>query len=242
MIPNIKNFISDFKECGAVEKLCEKYDVIMLWVSGSSALGFVDEESDYDLGLLIADDIQFPKTEKTQVYFRYKKENDRLVQYIPNSLEDIFAKLVRERMAPYRYLGWAQFRCIKEEHIIYKNEKYAFLIEQLIEHRDQISANAIHTFLNFLDDALLSIKSPADVKKVSWGKMLSHLCWCADSLQGIVSPAEKYVRLKRTTAIDLTDKEIEYAFKCLLFLQEYMQLPIAPLELPFLNTCRKCNI
>lgn len=242
MIPNIKEFISDFKASGIVEKLCEKYEVLLIWVSGSTALGFVDEESDYDLGVLIADDIYFPKTEKTQIYFRYKKENNRPVQYIPNTLEDIFAELERERMAPYRYLGWAQFRCLSEDHIIYKNKKYENIVDELIKYKNQISANAIHTLLNFFDDALLSIKNPSDVRKVSWGKMLSHLCWCADALKYGYSPVENYVRLKRVPAAALTDLEVGEAFERLLFLQEYLQTPKEILKLPFLRGCRKLHI
>jgi predicted nucleotidyltransferase len=242
MLPNIKNFIADFQSSGIIDQICAEYDVVMIWVSGSTALGIVDEESDYDLGVLITDNVQFSKSEKTPIYFRYKKEDNRAVQYIFNTFEDVFAEICRERLAPYRYLGWAQFINIKEEHIIYKNNKYLDIIDQLILNKESISHNAIHTFVNYVDDAILSIHTPRDIFRVPWGKMLSHLVWCADILTKRPVDTALLLRLKRNPEEEPDAATTADIFNKLLFLQEYLQKAPNPLALPFLTKIRTIHI
>ena len=229
-------FIKDFRDSGIIEQISAKYDIVMIWLSGSSVLGITDEESDYDLGLLVADNVIFSKTIKSPFLYNYKKENQKYVQCIYNSFDDIFAKLSKEQLAPYRYLGWAQFRIIADEHIIYKNPKHYELIEKLIEHRVDISNNAIATFLQFMSEGINLVKEPYQVRLVKWGKMLSHLCWCANTLADKPQETDTILHIKRTLPADLSKQDCEFAFEKLIYLKNYMRnTPQKSLELPFLK-------
>ena len=222
---NITTFISDFRTSGIINWMQSKYDVVMVWLSGSSALGITDEESDYDLGVLVADNITFSKSVKSPFLYNYKKENKKQVQCIYNSFEDIFAEPNSEQLAIYRYLGWAQFRIIEKEHIIYINPKYSQLVEQLIANRLEISLNAINSFLQYVKFGVDIVHEPFQVGVVKWGKMLSHLCWCADILSNTSHDKERLLRIKRALPQDLNREDRKYAFNKIKFVQQYLENP-----------------
>ena len=119
----IKDFVADFKTSGLIERIQSRYDVIMIWLSGSTAIGLADETSDYDIGVLVADPIVFSKTEKDSETYVYADGEIRVsVQCIYNALEDVAAEFCTEVLAPYRYLGWAQFKYLSEDFIIYNDK------------------------------------------------------------------------------------------------------------------------
>lgn len=193
----LNEFVYDFKNSSLVEHICSKHDVVMIWLSGSSILGLMDGASDYDLGVLVADPITFSKTEKTTESYKYKKDLKE-VQCIYNSFEDILAPRCEGFLAPYRHLGWAQFKYINNNHIIYVNPKYETLVTILVAHKDYIAANAIQSFLAFFLPTLQTISKNINyIQVVEWGKMLSHICWCVEELQNLPHEFDKLMALKR---------------------------------------------
>lgn len=195
----IKDFVADFKESGLVERICSRYDIIMIWVSGSAATGITDEQSDYDLGVLVADPITFSKSKKDPEHYVYTANGTRVaVQCVYNSLDDVAAELCLEVLAPYRYLGWAQFKYISDDFIIYKNEKYLDIIEELINSKEIIAENAIYSFLEFWQPKMKLVKSDIYIPLIKWGKMLSHICWCAEELEKLPHDTSRILKLKRS--------------------------------------------
>lgn len=218
----LNTFITDFKTSGIVEQICKDYEVIMIWISGSQISGLVDDYSDYDIGILVADDVSFSKTVKTPVFYKYKKDSKN-VQCIFNNLQDIYSKPSKERLAVFHYLGWAQFRLFSEEHIIYRNNKYTAIINTLIKNKIEISDIAIYAFLNLLQENILRITTPEDIKKVYWGKMLSHILWAVNILNNNDQEFSKITKLKRTEVASYSDEELQYAFNKLNYVQHYLK-------------------
>lgn len=221
------NFITDFRASSLVERICNNYDVIMIWLSGSSVIGLTDHLSDYDLGVLVADQVIFSKTEKTGESYVYK-EDRKEVHCIYNSFDDVAARLHEGALAPYRYLGWAQFRCINEDHIIYINPKYTEVVEQLVKYKESLAENSIRTFLSLLTPQLQLAKTIEHVKVIKWGKLLSHLCWCVEELQKVPHNYEQLLILKRAfprqlSPQNLTADVLAYAFEKIQYAKEYLE-------------------
>lgn len=172
---------------------------MLIWVSGSNCIGLADAQSDYDLGVLVADDIIFSKTEKTPEMYTYKKDAKE-VQCIYNSFEDIKALPCVGSLAAYRHLGWAQFKYINEDHIIYVNPKYKNIVDILIAHKECIAKNAAYTFLKLMQPILDSIENVNYISAIEWGKMLSHLCWCVEELREVPHQTPTLMTLKRLFA------------------------------------------
>lgn len=231
MLINLNTFISDFKTSGLVEQLCATHDVIFIWVTGSHAMGLADHNSDYDLGILVADDIKISTTEKNPITYLYKK-NGKEVQCIYNTVSDIYAPHSSDFLAVYQYLCWCVFRTIQNEHIIYINPKYREFLNVLIANKNEISVNAFYSFTSFLKDSICAVKCKDDIKKIAWGKMLTYLCWYADILQGVESNSDTLVKVKRLHRTAYTEIELQYIFECLVYIQTYLEtieLPKLPL-------------
>lgn len=244
----INTFITDFKASPLIERICSKYNVIMIWLSGSQAIGLTDHLSDYDLGVLVADQVSFSKTEKTPEFYIYKKEQ-KDVHCIYNSFEDVAANLCNGQLAPYRYLGWAQFKCIQPDRILYINPKYATVVAKLIENKDLIAENSIRTFLTLLEPQLRLTKTIHHVMVVKWGKMLSHLCWCVEELQNKPHNYSYLMELKRAFARQEPPKQLPleiklYAFENVKAAQAYLtQHPVRNSEVDLLidNIIKELN-
>jgi hypothetical protein len=185
-------------------------------------MGMSDENSDYDLGVLIADDIEISTTEKNPITYIYKKDNKE-VQCIYNTLVNIYAYPCDDFLVVYQYLCWAVFRLFKINHVIYLNPKYEGLLNTLVENQENISNNAFYSFVSFMRNSIQAVKVPSDIKQVSWGKMLTYLCWFADLLSGAEINYQLLIDLKRKHRTDLNNNELDHVFKCLKILDNYLQ-------------------
>ena len=233
MKPSIE-FISDFKQSGLVEHLCSEYTVVMIWLSGSNAIELTDMSSDYDLGVLVADPVIFSKEAKTTEFYRYKKDNKE-VHCIYNSFDDIKAKPCEGQHAPYRHLGWAQFRYIKPENLIYINPKYEILVTTLMNNKICISENAMNTFIQLLAPLIQVAENVHYISAINWGKMLSHLCWCIEELRGLPHDRETLIALKRIFGRGTIQKNLppiirEYVAERLTWARDYLKQPLDTLS------------
>lgn len=221
MLVNLNTFITDFKASGIVDQLNKQHEVILIWLTGSHAMSLSDGDSDYDLGVLIADNVDISKTEKNPITYKYKK-NNKEVQCIYNNINDIFAPMSPEFLVVYQYLCWCVFIDFQEEHLIYVNPKYQEFVENLIAHKIDISINAFHSFVLFFEKSINLITSKEDIKKVAWGKMLTYLCWYSDRLRGVDSNTERLLRVKRTHRDKYSESDLNYIFDCLSYIREYL--------------------
>lgn len=225
----LSDFIADFRSSGLVEHLQSKYDVIMIWVSGSTAIGITDDNSDYDIGVLVADPVTFSKTKKhPETYIYNSGEHKVSVQCVFNALDDVAAELCMGVLAPYRYLGWAQFKYISDDFIIFKNENYLDIINELITSKDEISKNAIYAFLEFWQPKMKLAKASVYVPVIKWGKMLSHICWCVEELEGVPHNPSLLLKIKRAFSQHnnlnyLTTEQSDYAYDKIVVAQKFLR-------------------
>lgn len=161
-------------------------EVIMIWVTGSTILGGTDEKSDYDLCVLIKDRPP-AQNEFYNIYARFApysaqyKPQQKKVQWIYNTVEEITTS---HPVSPLDNIGWAQFRYITDDFIIYRNPKYSDFINKLIQDKYLISDNALFSFVNSILRDLEAFKSTnlrdiATVYSSMPNKCLGHLYWTA---------------------------------------------------------------
>ena len=230
MTQNILAFVKDFKKSQVYSQILHdsKIDVIMIWVTGSTLTSICDTESDYDLCVLCT---QKPITNTSQIqpfrlydrpgsyFLKYKPENKK-VQWIYNDLSEI---LKVSQATPLDNIGWAQFKNITSEAIIYQNPKYSFFIEYLVSIKDQIFKMSAYLFVEALlkqleSDSLLELFNSKPTKP---NKGLYHIGWLADSLQDLPIISEKLLRIKRTPVIHLSQEDITYLVSSINYLMEY---------------------
>lgn len=221
-------FIKDLKGSSIYKHILEdpQIEVIMLWITGSTLTGIYDENSDYDLCAVVIDR---PKEEPTAFwhkysrpcsYFAYYKPVNKKVQCIYNDLDDI-TKI--SSMTPLDNIGWAQFKEITPEFIIYKNPKYLKFIDFLLSKKIEIFSLSAYLFACALLKSIESTKLQ-DLLKVhptQPNKALAHVCWLVDTLQERTINQIRLLKIKRTPVEHLTEEDILYIKTALDYLENY---------------------
>lgn len=222
-------FIKDFKNSKAYDFILadSQVDVIMIWITGSALTGVLDSESDYDLCVLC---MQKPSenlpgfrlyTRPGSYFLKYKLENKK-VQWIYNDISDITNI---SKTTPLDNIGWAQFKEVSADHIIYKNPKYNFFIDYLLAQKEQIFLNSAYLFVEAL---LAQLKSNTLLDLINYkpykpNKGLYHVCWLADTLQEKPLVVDRLLRLKRNLVLNLSKEDLEYLEFCCQYLMKYRE-------------------
>lgn len=175
------NFITDFKNSGLIDLFTSKYDIIMIWLTGSRAIDLAANESDYDVGVLIADHIEAPRDTGRMTIAKYKKDSDRTVHFRVNTVREIFSFSNNDPYGFYDYLGWAQFKLLKQEHLIYVNPQYEQLVSELAAKRSKVSHNAALAFLKAFKEPLAAIIANEDISEVN-PKFVAYFMFCLSIL------------------------------------------------------------
>ena len=232
MTTNLISFINDFKTSCVYNYLLTdpNTDIIMLWITGSTLTGIYDSDSDYDICVLCTkkpkdDPTVFPTMrlyERPGSYFlKYKSENKK-VQWIYNDLADITTV---SASTPLDNIGWAQFKNITTDFIIYKNPKYVAFIDYLISIKEQLFKNSAYLFveamLRQLNSSTLLDLIPYQSNKPNKG--LSHAGWLAETLQSRQIQVDRLLRIKRNSVNNLSKDDLKYLVKCLEFLMVYAE-------------------
>lgn len=223
-------FINDFKKSAVYSSILadSQLEVVMIWVTGSTLTGVVDAMSDYDLCVFC---IQKPQKEpqvgfrlytRPGSYFLKYKIEDKKVQWIYN---DIFDIITPSKATPLDNIGWAQFKNISTEFIIYKNPKHELFINYLIDKKEQIFLTSAYLFI----EALLTYTNSNNLLELSSfrshepNKGLYHVCWLADSLQNNPVDIPRLLRIKRNLVRNLAEEDTDYLTNCCKYLMEYQK-------------------
>lgn len=162
----LSNFISDLRNSKFYTELFGNYDVVMIYVAGSQLYGARDDRSDYDLIVLVNGDCRYEPNE----YLTYKGKK---VHWYWRNINNFIVKGNEWSMLCY---GNVLFGYICDDCIIYKNEKYADKINELLEHKREIGLNGAKLFYKSQKQLIESICKKSCVDEEDYTKYLGHLC------------------------------------------------------------------
>ena len=209
---------------------------ILVFLTGSALTGLADSVSDFDICVLTKDPI---KTNHTLAYrpkenYAIHRPTGKKCHWVYNTLSQINAP----SEALLDNIGWAQFKYITEDAILYCNPKYVTVVRHLFDHRDRIVLNSIYLaliscchLLNIDTITGLRDKHFCNVKKLAY-----HLCWLynelvlADQIPGGLFSNDFITRLKRMSFEELTTLERQHILSILsalsVFYKNYTFLPV----------------
>lgn len=237
----VRQFIDDFKKSIVYQNIIDdtNVEVIMIFLTGSTLLNIADNNSDYDLCVLVKEKPVEPSSKLFKIYnrpgayFIYYKPQEKIAQWIYNDVNDI----VNITSTPLDNIGWAQFKYITEDYILYKNQNYLDFISALLDKRNEISNYALYLFvktaLDFIDKNMIS-NNLLDLNRNLFKpmKLLAHICWAADILQDKEPDKDKINTIKRILLENLSKKHISYIDRSISFLKSYLQSIIIPQNKP----------
>lgn len=229
---NINQFIEDFKESSIYHSIINdnSAEVIMLWLTGSALLTPDSTTNDYDICVLVKNKPQESEQTLWKIYgrpgsyFAYYKAQNKVAQWIYNDIADITSIT----STPLDNIGWAQFSQIKEEYVIYRNPKYNAFIEALFEIRREISDYALYLFAKSATQHFKECMITDDLRTFRRNfekpaKILGHICWAADMLQGNTPDDEKIETIKHNLLENVPENCYEYILKSAAYLETYLQ-------------------
>lgn len=224
----IKQFIEDFKSSMLFNTLLQdtNLDIIMVWLTGSTITGITDAESDYDMCVLVR---ELPQEALDQPYRNYSRPRSYFMKYLPQNkrtqylYNDLKSITSSQHSIFMDNIGWAQFKYITEEFIIYKNPHYLNFIEMLINRKIDIYKNALQLFTHVMTQELFQ-GSAFDESKVAGSKpqkILYHVCWAADDLQGSQKDITRLLRIKRQPFNQLSEEDKKYILESAQYLKSF---------------------
>lgn len=162
----INEFSYELRNSKFYENLFGSYDVVMIYVAGSQLYGARDERSDYDLIVLVNGDCKNEPNE----YITYKGKKVHWYWRNINTFIEI------GNTYAMRYYGNVLFGYICEDCIIYKNEKYADKINDLLNNKQDIAINGAKLFYNAMKPLVERICEKSRIDEFDYTKYLGHLC------------------------------------------------------------------
>lgn len=216
---NLTQFKQDFLIDNLLPVLQKGFEVIFIWVAGSTITGLADSSSDIDLGVLILNNNPVNRNEDYLIY----KPTGSKIQWIYDTIADITSL---QPEANQRNIGWAQLRCLSDlsdPAILYVNPKYQNFVKELLSKKDIISK--YNMWLYTQDKAVLikHILNAGGISPECQVKSLYHLCWAANSLLNKPQDKKFLRRLKHAREIPLDKNDLQKAFKKIYQLNSYFK-------------------
>lgn len=177
-------FIADLTNSKFYRMLFDGKDVVMIYIAGSRIYNVLDDRSDYDIVVITnKDDQDYPNE-----YLTYKgKKVHWYWRNIDNFIET-------GKTYTMRYYGNVLFGYICEDCIIYKNEKYADKINDLLNNKRDIAINGAKLFYNAMKPLVERICEKSRIDEFDYTKYLGHLC--VTSYYVLNEPIDKELVLK----------------------------------------------
>lgn len=210
-------FKKDFLAAKLPSILQREFEVIFIWLAGSTLTGLADETSDIDLGVLIADQTSLKRNEDCLIY----KPINTKVQWIYDTVADITSL---QPNANQRNIGWAQLRClsnIEDPAILYINPKYKTFVEKLLLKKDIISTYSMWLYVRDKTALINRILELGFVPSECQVKSLYHLCWASDILLDKPQERDFLQRLKHSRQMPLCSADLQKAFQKIYQLNDY---------------------
>lgn len=229
MTSQFLTFCNDFKASAIYKAIVtdSNVEVLLIWVTGSTITEVYDSQSDYDICVLCKSKPDMPVSfpvlniynRPGSYFFVYKPENKK-TQVIYNDINDLmFAN------NPLDNIGWAQFKNISPEYILYQNYKYATFLSYLFQSKEllfQVSAYLfVQSLVKYFNISTLS--AIFQCCQTQPNKGLSHIGWLADTLQAKPIDRERLLTIKRTSVNELSTEIITYLQNCTLYLEQFIE-------------------
>lgn len=230
MVISLDTFINDFKNSGIIEWIGQYYDIIMVWVTGSRAVHLDDDNSDYDIGILVADKIDTPRDPEHMASGKYIKDPEKHIHLLMHTLKDVYSLPIIAPYIFYSQLGWIQFSNFDDEHTIYVNPSYTKIVDELADNKDLISKKAAYAYLTVLEpifNVLVDGIRPEGVLS----KFITYALLCLNLLTADQVPHEQLLRIKQTPIQQLTSDD----FALVVAKAKIAKQVIAELKLPDLQ-------
>lgn len=227
---NIKQFKSDFLKDNLLSVIQQGFDIILIWVAGSTLTGLSDTESDIDLGVLIANQTTITQTERNENYLIYKPTNTK-VQWIYDTVQDI---TTLQSTANQRNIGWAQLRhlqTLEDDFILYVNPVYREFVKELIASKEIISEYSMWLYFNTKQALIQEILRQGRVIPECQQKSLYHLCWASDLLQRKTIDTTFLKAVKRIKTQPVSDIYLKRIYEKICWLADYFtkEIPNKPI-------------
>lgn len=229
MTPRFLTFCNDFKASAIYKAIVTdpKVEVLLIWVTGSTLTEVCDSKSDYDICVLCKSKPvlsgTFPElniyNRPCSYFFVYKPENKK-TQVVYNDINDIVsANNLLDN------IGWAQFKNISTEYILYQNDKYAAFLDYLFQSKELLFQASAYLFVHSLLKYFHISTLPAIFQccQTQPNKGLSHIGWLADSLQAKPLDKENLLKIKRTPVNELPTEAVTYLQNCILYLEQFIE-------------------
>ena len=159
-------FIADLTNSKFYRMLFDGKDVVMIYIAGSRIYNVLDNRSDYDIIVITnKDDQDYPDE-----YLTYKGKK---VHWYWRNIDNFIETGNTYAM---RYYGNVLFGYICEDCIIYKNEKYADKINDLLNNKRDIAINGAKLFYNAMKPLVERICEKSRIDEFDYTKYLGHLC------------------------------------------------------------------
>lgn len=159
-------FIADLTNSKFYRMLFDGKDVVMIYIAGSRIYNVLDNRSDYDVVVITnKDDQDYPDE-----YLTYKGKK---VHWYWRNIDNFIETGNTYAM---RYYGNVLFGYICEDCIIYKNEKYADKINDLLNNKRDIAINGAKLFYNAMKPLVERICEKSRIDEFDYTKYLGHLC------------------------------------------------------------------
>lgn len=159
-------FIADLTNSKFYRMLFDGKDVVMIYIAGSRIYNVLDNRSDYDIVVITnKDDQDYPDE-----YLTYKGKK---VHWYWRNIDNFIETGNTYAM---RYYGNVLFGYICDDCIVYKNEKYADKINDLLNNKRDIAINGAKLFYNAMKPLVERICEKSRIDEFDYTKYLGHLC------------------------------------------------------------------
>lgn len=216
----LSDFITDLKASKFYDLLFDGYNVVMIYVAGSNLYCATDDRSDYDLIVIVdGEGSEYPN--------QYLTYDGAKVHWYWRNIDEFIES---GNTYPMRYYGNVLFGYITDNNIIYRNDDYAEVIDNLITHKHQIGVNGARLFYNAMTPLINSVLDDECINKVNYTKHLGHLC--VTSFFVLDEPIDKELvcNIKRIRWQPCEDCYKEQAVERLKMLRAYMESEINEVE------------
>lgn len=159
-------FATEFQNSAFYHILFDNQDVVMIYVAGSRICNVIDERSDYDLIVLTNNE----DDDNPNIFLMWK---GRKIHWYWRNIDTF---MENGNTYPARYYGNLLFGYIHDDCIIYKNEKYADKINDLLNNKRDIAINGAKLFYNAMKPLVERICEKSRIDEFDYTKYLGHLC------------------------------------------------------------------
>lgn len=196
------------------KRLFINHNVVMIYLSGSRLSGITDDISDFDIIIIVDEDVNIH--DHINEYVMYKDKVKIHWYYVPFNKFEYFSTYGQQ----LNIIGGILFRNINDEYILYKNNKYITEINSLIERKNIISKNSSISLYNLLESLVDSIIDDNYISEKNYTKMIYQLCLSSYYLRDEKPDIEFLKSIKRIRWQPVSDEYKKLAIERLKILKK----------------------